>query len=517
MDHIDRSASEIVFQRNGKILVTPGGRRPEIAAAVRLVAQLETIVAGSYLFVLSPVAVWGSAARGIEAAELLQRLERYASTPIPAPIASRILELHHRYGAIWIDRDAEEQWVIRARDATTLDGLGVGVTADQVLSSQEVTRLRRDAAARGWPIIERGRAMETRSLSVDLRADTELRPYQQEAVEAHCAAGSGLVLLPCGAGKTMVGVGVLSAAATSTLIVTPSREIARQWYETILDHTTLAPDEVSTSPVRTISPVTITTYQAATTGRIAPALQTEPWGLVIFDEVQSLPADVFRRVSGIGADRRLGLSATLVREDGREAEVFAMVGPVVYDVPWIELEHEGWIAPARCYEVRIPKAPSATERARYKHAVIERILGANPDRPTLVVGTAVPALERAARQFGLPLLTGRDNQERRTEVFDAFRSGEIRRLAISRIGSVGLDLPDTQIAIQLNGNFGSRQEEAQRLGRLLRPGNGETVHFYSLVSEGTREPEYARRRQRFLVDQGYEYEILDAADIPRVN
>ena len=512
---VDSPASEIIFQRNGRFLVTPGHNRPDVAAAVRLFGQLESIVAGNYMFAISPVAIWGSAARRISVETILERVEQHASMPVPAPVASQILELHGRYGRVWIESHPEGGSVVRARNPLILQCLGVAGSTH--VKDDEVWEIQRKATGSGWPVVDRRAARLARAISIDLQRTSALRPYQREAVEAHCSAGSGLVLLPCGAGKTLVGIGVLCAISTSTLIVTPSREIAGQWREALLNHTTLGPRDVAISPSRSMAPVTITTYQAASMGRIASALQTEPWGLVILDEVQSLPASVFRRVSGIGADRRLGLSATLVREDGRESEVFAMVGPVVYDLPWIELESEGWIAPARCYEIRIPNAPSPEDQARYKRAVVERILDANPDRPTLVVGTSIGELERVANRFGIPLLTGRDSKERRSRVLDAFRAGKIQRLAISRIGSVGLDLPDTQLAIQINGNFGSRQEEAQRLGRLLRPGNGETVHFYTLVSEGTREPEYARRRQRFLVDQGYEYQIVDAASLPRVN
>jgi DNA excision repair protein ERCC-3 len=237
--------------------------------------------------------------------------------------------------------------------------------------------------------------------------------------------------------------------------------------------------------------------------------------MVIFDEVQSLPADVFRLVSAISAPRRLGLSATLVREDGREGEVFAMVGPAIFDIPWVELEHEGWIAPARCREVRIPAAAASTDRLRYKQAVVERLLHVHRSEPTLVVGSNVASLRATAQRFGLPLITGKTEPARREMMYEAFRAGEMTALALSRVGSVGLDLPTASVMIQISGTYGSRQEEAQRLGRLLRPAGEKVASFYSLVSLGTNEEEYARRRQRFLVDQGYEYEIVDAADLPR--
>ena len=512
---IRNSSSQLVFQRDGKILVTPGENRPVVAASVRLCAQLEAITAGSYLFNISQVALWGSAARGQSASDILDRLGAHAAMPIPAPVAGRIAAAHARYGAIWLERDKRGDTRIYARDPAILSEAAIQNGAR--LSRREVGAAKRRLAATGWPVVERGARASPDGVSIELGPTTKLRGYQAAAVAAHEAAGNGLVLLPCGAGKTMVGVGAICASATSTLILTPAREIALQWERALTDMTTVDPGEIALLPAELPGPITIATYQSASRGRIGSALAAVPWGLVIYDEVQSLPADVFRTVSAISADRRLGLSATLVREDGREADVFAMVGPVVYDVPWIELEREGWIAPARCYEVRIPEAADGRARARFKHAVIERILDAQSGRPALVVGSNVQALTAVARRFELPLLTGRDGPGRREEVFECFRSGAISRLAVSRIGSTGLDLPSAEVMIQVNGNFGSRQEEAQRLGRLLRPGSGEAVDFYTLVSLGTREPEYARKRQRFLVDQGYEYQILDAAELPRVS
>lgn len=505
--------SGIVYQRNGKILVTPGENRAQVAAAARLCGQLEAITAGSYLFALSPVAIWGSAARGLSASAILDALERHAAVPTPAPLAGRIAELHIRYGAIWLDRSSGGVQIF-ARDPAMLHEFGLQDGAK--LSAAEVGVAKRRFAAGGWPIVDRGSRNHVRSLAIALKPDARLRPYQQDAVDAHVIAGNGLVLLPCGAGKTMVGVGVLCADPSPTLILAPSREIALQWEQTLLETTDIDSNLIATLPAERVGPITISTYQSASRGRIRSSLAGAAWGLVIYDEVQSLPADVFRTVSAFSADRRLGLSATLVREDGREAEIFAMAGPVIFDLPWIELERDGWIAPARCYEVRIPEAATSRERASYKSAVVERILEAQDGRPTLVVGSSIASLASVSSRFDLPLLTGKDGPARRAELFAAFRRGEIQRLAVSRIGSTGLDLPTAEVMIQVNGNFGSRQEEAQRLGRLLRPGSGQAVDFYTLVSLGTKEPEYARRRQRFLVDQGYEYQILDAADLPRV-
>jgi DNA excision repair protein ERCC-3 len=322
--------------------------------------------------------------------------------------------------------------------------------------------------------------------------------------------------LPCGAGKTLVGVGAIVSARTPTLVLVPSRAVAEQWRRTIVSTTTLDDGAVALAFDRGAArPVTIATYHGASRGSGRVALSDQPWGLVVYDEVQSLPADVFRLVSAISAPRRLGLSATLVREDGREGEVFAMVGPAIFDIPWVELEAEGWIAPARCREVRIPEAATASDALRYKQAVVERLLHLHRGEPTLVVGSNVASLRSTARRFGISVVTGNTEPARREELYADFRAGEIVTLALTRVGSVGLDLPSASVMIQISGTYGSRQEEAQRLGRLLRPASEKTASFYTLVSLGTREEEHARRRQRFLVDQGYEYENVDAADLPR--
>ncbi|CAN5722627.1 DEAD/DEAH box helicase [soil metagenome] len=511
---VRHSDSEIIFQRDGQMLVTPGANRADVASAVRLCAQLETITAGSYLFRLSPVAIWGSTARGLDAQTILERLNRHASSPVPAQVGALVAQHAGRFGAIWIERGSGGESVLRSREPSILAQLGLQDGC--ALPHRELGSVKVRLAAAGWPVVDQTDRNSLDQIRIGWKPGVALRPYQRDAVEAHRRAGHGLVLLPCGAGKTMVGVGAAVEAAEPTLVLAPSREIASQWRRAFLSSTTVDPKEVSIvtgndQPTQ----FTITTYQSASSGRVGSAIASRAWGLAIYDEVQSLPANVFRTVSAISAVRRLGLSATLVREDGREAEVFAMVGPAVFDLPWIELEREGWIAPALCYEVRIPRADTARDRGRYKHAVIQRIIERHNESPVLIVGSNVQSLTAIANRFDLPILTGKDSTDRREEVFQAFRSGEISRLVVSRIGSVGLDLPSAEVMIQVNGNFGSRQEEAQRLGRLLRPGDGRPVHFYTLVSLGTREPEYARHRQRFLVDQGYEYEIWDAADLPR--
>ena len=505
--------SQIIVQRDGQILVTPGANQAELAVYVRACAQLDAIVAGSYRFRISPVALWGSAARGLTVETILDSLDRHAATPLPAAFAATVVDIMSRYGRLCIVPAGNGRSRVTG-DRTLLTELGI--EPDAAFSEPELARLRLELAGRGWPLVDRRGLDGARRLGFSWRESDCLRPYQRAAVGAFVAAGSGVVLLPCGAGKTVVGVGAAVECGGPALILVPSTAIAEQWKRALLEMTTLREDQVVVwSRGARPAPVTIATYHAASGGAMRAALETADWRLAIYDEVQSLPADMFRLVAAISAPRRLGLSATLVREDGREAEVFGMVGPVVYDVPWMELEQQGWIAPARCYEVRIPAAATPRDRLRYKAAVVERLLASHRDEPTLVVGSNVPMLTSLARRFDLPLLTGKTETAERERCFAAFRDGQITRLAISRIGSVGLDLPAAKVMIQVSGNFGSRQEEAQRLGRLLRPSDGQTAHFYSLVLLGTQEETYARRRQRFLIDQGYQYEIIDAANLPR--
>jgi DNA excision repair protein ERCC-3 len=321
--------------------------------------------------------------------------------------------------------------------------------------------------------------------------------------------------LPCGAGKTAVGVAASMAVASTTLILVPSRAVGAQWQDAFASFTTRPPSEVAGVGAARLAPVTIATYHAATGGRLAGALIERQWDLVIYDEVQSLPADVFRLAAAFQSSRRLGLTATLVREDGRERDIAALVGPPLYDVSWIELERLGWISPARCVEVRLPATTSSIDRFRFKMAALQRLLALHADQHIIVAGTAVSALRRAGERLSFPVLTGESVHEERANVLDQFRDGTIPVVGLSRIGSVGLDMPNASVLIQISGTFGSRQEEAQRLGRLLRPKPEKTATFYSLVSGGTREEEYAARRQRFLVNQGYRYEMMDAQDLPR--
>lgn len=510
--------SQLIIQRDLSMVVTPGYGRDQIAAVVRCCAELSKIVAGGYVYRLSPVAIWGSAARGMTAADLLGQIDRYSVNEIPASLAARVSEIMARYGVLGIHPEGD-MFRLVSSDPSVLQSIDLGIDTDDPeyrIPLRQVGRLKLMAARAGWPVTDTVRPVAER-LPICLNDDVVLRRYQREAVDAFQRAGNGVILLPCGAGKTIVGVAAACEVSSPTLILGPSRSVAEQWQHTLVQATSLTSGQVSiATPDSPATPVTIATYHAASFGQVAGRLLDHPWGLVIYDEVQSLPADVFRLSAALPASRKLGLSATLVREDGRQAEVFALIGPPVYDVPWIELEQQGWIAPARCAEVRIPEATHDEQRSRYRNAVIERLLALHSGQQTLIVGSNLAGLGAISRRFNIPMLSGKSGRERRNSTMDAFRSGDITRLVMSKIGSVGIDLPGAEVLIQVSGTFGSRQEEAQRLGRLLRPAPGKVARFYSLVSTGTAEVRYAEKRQRFLVEQGYEYDLLDAADIPRI-
>lgn len=511
-------AASLIFQRDQTLLVSAGYGFECVLATVRQCAQLRGIIAGSYLFELSPTALWGSAARGCSSEQIVRSLEQLAAMPMPATIAASITETLSRYGAIEvIDGPTGVQLVVRSTSIFEEIGIQpprVGSTVRDI-DVREVAPIKVSAARAGWPVVDRRRAV-LESTPIRLGEDLRLRPYQADALLPFRQGQDGVVLLPCGAGKTIVGIAAAEIAGGPLLVLVPSRVVGEQWQTSFVSLTDIHPDQIDWVGSRSDNAIVATaTYHAATSGMAAGAISGRRWRLVIYDEVQTLPADIFRMAAGIDADRRLGLSATLVREDHREPEVFALVGPSLYEASWLELERDGWIAPARCVEVRVPTAPNEVDRLRYKISVVDRILDQHQDDQVLVVGTDVASLRATGRRLDFPVLTGSTSFARRSELFNAFRSRKLNRLGVSRIGSVGIDLPDASVLIQVSGTFGSRQEEAQRLGRILRPADDKTASFYTIVSEGTREPYFAGRRQRFLVNQGYAYEIVDASSLPR--
>ncbi|WP_322802286.1 DNA repair helicase XPB [Thermoflexus sp.] len=528
-------------------------------------ADLERSAGSIHVYRMTPLSVWNAAALGLTAEEILAGLEQFSGGHVPETLRQEIREWMARYGRFRLEMEDGRLWLVADDPALLAWAADQSVVApflrtapggsirDRVeVEPRARGHLKQALLYLGYPVEDAAGYIEGARLDLRLRPASRstgepfrLRPYQEEAVEAFLQAGSGVVLLPCGAGKTIVGLGVMARLQTATLIIATNTVAARQWIAEILDKTDLSPDQIGeyTGHRKQIRPVTVATYQILTHRprrdfeedllrqfphfRLFNALD---WGLIIYDEVHLLPAPVFRITAQLQARRRLGLTATLVREDGLEREVFALIGPKRYEAPWRELEARGWIAAVECHEVRVPMGPedrlryaTAEESERYrlaatnraKEPVVRQLLEKHLEDTVLIIGHYLDQLERIARAIRAPLITGRTPVVERERLFDQLRRGEIRRLVVSRVGNFAIDLPDANVLIQVSGTFGSRQEEAQRLGRILRPKrNGVLAHFYTLVSRDTVEQDYAARRQLFLTEQGYRYEILEAEELP---
>jgi DNA excision repair protein ERCC-3 len=415
---------------------------------------------------------------------------------------------------------------------TRIDDLTVAV------HPSERGHLKQELLKVGWPAEDLAGYVDGEAHPIALDLSTwSLRPYQQQAVDGFWDGGSGVVVLPCGAGKTLVGAGAMAAASATTLILVTNTVAARQWKDELLRRTTLTEGEIGeySGQRKEIRPVTIATYQVLTTKRKGAythldLLDARDWGLIVYDEVHLLPAPIFRMTADLQARRRLGLTATLVREDGREGDVFSLIGPKRYDAPWKDIEAQGYIAPADCIEVRV-SLPDGERMAyamaepdeRYRLAsctdskdrVVSQLVERHRGEPTLVIGQYLDQLEALAERLDAPIITGETTVPVRQKLYQAFRDGEVQLLVVSKVANFSIDLPEASVAIQVSGTFGSRQEEAQRLGRVLRPkGDGRTAHFYTVVARDTVDADFAAHRQRFLAEQGYAYRIVDADDLP---
>lgn len=523
-------------------------------------AELEKSPEQLHTYRVSPISIWNAAALGLHGDEILKFLEAHSRYPIPGPVTQRIRTWHRRFGALVLQRAASGphrgKLVITGKDAATYAEARKKAAIDSFVRAEFENGFVIDDDARGaikqiltqaeFPIEDVAGFVDGASLRFSLRSKClsgrpfSLRKYQKESVDSFYAGGaarggSGVVVLPCGAGKTLVGIAALERLQMAALILTTSTAAVNQWCNELLDKTTLTRDEVGgyTGQKKDVKPVTVTTYQMLTykRGRDGDYKHFElfdgrDWGLVIYDEVHLLPAPVFSMTAGLQARRRLGLTATLVREDGEEARVFSLIGPKRYEAPWRSLERDGFIATAVCREVRVP-LDAATAR-QYQHAqkreqfriaaenaakieLVRALAERHKNEFVLVLGQYLEQLAVLAEQLEAPLITGNTPNDRREELFSQFRKGTIPLLVISKVGNFAIDLPDANIAIQVSGTFGSRQEEAQRLGRVLRPkSDGRPAIFYSVVSEGTREREFAMKRERFLTEQGYTYEIIQS-------
>jgi len=513
-------------------------------------AELERAPEHVHTYRITPLALWNARAAGHDAEQVVDVLVTYSRFPVPQPLLVDIVETMARYGRLQLVKNPAHGLTLVSLDAAVLAEvrrhkkiapmLGAEIDADTVVvHPSERGRLKQELLKVGWPAEDLAGYVDGEAHPIDLSTEHEqweLRDYQQMAADSFWAGGSGVVVLPCGAGKTMVGAAAMAKAKATTLILVTNTVAGRQWKRELLARTSLTEDEIGeySGERKEIRPVTIATYQVVTrkTKGVYRALElfdSRDWGLMIYDEVHLLPAPVFRMTADLQSRRRLGLTATLVREDGREGDVFSLIGPKRYDAPWKDIEAQGWIAPADCVEVRVTLTENermlyATAEAedkyklcstaRTKIPVVRRILEKHAGAPTLVIGAYLDQLEELGGELDAPVIQGSTPTREREALFDRFRSGEISTLVVSKVANFSIDLPEASVAVQVSGTFGSRQEEAQRLGRLLRPKHdGGQAHFYSVVARDTLDAEYAAHRQRFLAEQGYAYRIVDADDL----
>ncbi len=515
--------------------------------AIAPFAELERAPEHIHTYRLTPLGLWNARAAGHDAEQVVDTLLRYSRYPVPNALLVDVADTMDRFGRLRIEKHPTHGLVLVSTDRPVLaevlrsarvKGLiGRPVDADTVLvHPSERGHLKQVLLKLGWPAEDLAGYVDGEAHPIALHEDGwQVRPYQAQAADAFWHGGSGVVVLPCGAGKTIVGAAAMAHAAATTLVLVTNTVSARQWRDELLRRTSLTPEEIGeySGAKKEIRPVTIATYQVITTkrGGVHPHLElfdARDWGLIIYDEVHLLPAPVFRMTADLQARRRLGLTATLVREDGREGDVFSLIGPKRYDAPWRDIEAQGYIAPADCIEVRVTLTnaermtyavaePEVKYRlaasAESKSEVVVELVGKHRGQPTLVIGQYVDQLEDLARRLEAPLISGDTTVRKREQLYEAFRSGEIDLLVVSKVANFSVDLPSAQIAIQVSGAFGSRQEEAQRLGRLLRPkSDGQAARFYAVVARDTVDADFAAHRQRFLAEQGYGYRIMDADD-----
>ncbi|WP_127131127.1 DNA repair helicase XPB [Georgenia sp. SYP-B2076] len=538
----------IVQSDKSLLLEVDHPRATEARRAIAPFAELERAPEHVHTYRLTPLGLWNARAAGHDAEQVVAALIEYSRYPVPHALLIDIAETMDRYGRLQLIKHPTHGLVLHALDKPVLEEvlrskrvkglLGERVDAeDVIIHPSERGHLKQVLLKLGWPAEDLAGYVDGEAHPIALEeTGWHLRPYQQEAVDTFWFGGSGVVVLPCGAGKTIVGAGAMAKSQTTTLILVTNTVSARQWREELLRRTTLTADEIGeySGSRKEVRPVTIATYQVLTTKRKGvythlELLDAHDWGLILYDEVHLLPAPIFRMTADLQARRRLGLTATLVREDGREDEVFSLIGPKRYDAPWKDIEAQGYIAPAECVEVRLTMPDhdrmvyaTAEPEDRYRLAssapgkvrVVEQILARHAGEQTLVIGQYLDQLEELAEDLDAPLITGKTTVTERQRLFDAFRSGEIQVLVVSKVANFSIDLPEASVAVQVSGSFGSRQEEAQRLGRLMRPkADGKTAHFYAVIARDTVDQEFAAHRQRFLAEQGYAYTIIDAEDL----
>ena len=571
----------IIVQSNLEIMVEVDA--PSYEAARDAIAPFTELVKSPehlHTYKISHLSLWNAAATGLRAPDVIERLESQSRYPIPQTVITEVEDYMARYGLLRLKKDgdrliieSDDQYMfteickLKEVEPFVIEFLG---ETSAIVDPERRGHLKMALTNAGFPVEDLAGYTVGDPLPIHLRETTlsgkkfELRDYQKEAAQVFYASGSekggsGVIVLPCGSGKTVIGLATMALVQTKTLILTPNISASRQWIREICDKTDLTIDQVKeySGEVKEIGPVTVATYQILTQRKRAkkaenekpetelddfsneevkkelanfPLFSTQKWGLMIYDEVHLLPAPVFRLSTEMQATRRLGLTATLVREDHKETEVFSLIGPKKYDIPWRILEAQGWIATADCNEIRIPmeaelkmKYALAPVREKItlastnpeKTDIVERLLKHfdKPDDRVLIIGQYIDQLESLSKELDIPLITGKTPNKDREKLYAAFRNGSLKNLMVSKVGNFAIDLPDANVLIQISGTFGSRQEEAQRLGRVLRPkSDGGAAHFYSIVTQDSKEQEFAMNRQLFLTEQGYAYKIIKRGD-----
>jgi DNA excision repair protein ERCC-3 len=552
-------ANPVWVQADGKVMLETKHREFDRARDfLARFAEIESSPEMMHTYRISPLSLWNAASAGMTLSEVIDGLRGLSKFDIPEVVRTQIEDTLGRYGLVELQRHPDEpaawlrvMFANRYIEKTVL----ATATGKQLVQADGKRHFKINIGARGmfkqrmllenWPVEDSAGFIEGAPLPVALRQVCRtgqpfgIRDYQVEAVrrwhmDGAPAGGHGVVVLPCGAGKTVVALHAMSVAQTHTLVLCNNQSAVNQWIREILDKTTLTEDEVGeyTGDHKVIRPVTVATYQVLTWRRSKTSdyehmhlFRDHNWGLLVYDEVHLLPAPVFGATAELQGCRRLGLTATLVREDGREADVFSLVGPKRYDLPWQVLEKRGFVAEAKCFEIRVPFTRAdmaayekADENEKFRLAsenpkkigVVRDLMLRHADDNVLIIGTYLDQLVEISRELKAPLITGQTPQRERDVLFGSFRRGEIKRLIVSKVANFAIDLPDANVAIQISGSFGSRQEEAQRLGRILRPKEKEAL-FYTVVTADTKEQQFAVKRQLFLTEQGYRYQIEERA------
>ena len=572
----------IIVQSNMEIMVEVDAPTYEVARdAIAPFTELVKSPEHLHTYKISPLSLWNAASTGLRAKDVLDRLDAQSRYPIPQTVITEIEDYMGRYGLLRLKKDDGGNLIVESDDKymfleicklKDVEPFILKFIDDNhaIVDPERRGHLKMTLTNAGFPVEDLAGYTIGDPLPIHLRdtmlcgKEFKLRDYQKEAAQVFYASGSekggsGVIVLPCGSGKTVIGIATMALIQTKTLILTPNISASRQWIREICDKTDLTPDMVKeySGEVKEIGPVTVATYQILTQRKRAkkageenaeidleegseeevkkelanfPLFSQQKWGLMIYDEVHLLPAPVFRLSTEMQATRRLGLTATLVREDHKETEVFSLIGPKKYDIPWRILEAQGWIATADCNEIRIPmeaelkmKYALAPVRDKItlastnpeKTDIVQRLLKFydKPDDRVLIIGQYIEQLENLSKVLGIPLITGKTPNKERDKLYAAFRNGSQKNLMVSKVGNFAIDLPDANVLIQISGTFGSRQEEAQRLGRVLRPkSDGGAAHFYSIVTQDSKEQEFAMNRQLFLTEQGYAYKIIKRGD-----